>query len=257
MYIPELLVKKVDFNENIMYINNLLSKEFLSFNKSLPFADKVFGLIPELKTRITESLTDEERYNIIHSVVMERLNRNSDEIDKQVMNLQNKFNMFYNPFLERLLELFNLEWDKCQPQIICYLGCYPVFPRSVMTKEFYINYNTVDERIFTGSLHEINHFVLFEKWKSMHGYTKTVEPVYPEPLWYLEEIAVDPTLNEACLMEIAPYPQKAYQQFYKADREGISIMDRIKKIYNERSSIEEFLDKAYEFIAENIDVINK
>lgn len=83
-------------------------------------------------------------------------------------------------------------------------------------------------------MHEINHFVLFEKWKSMNGYAKAREPEQPEPLWFLEEMIVDPTLNTKALQEIVPYPQKAYEQFYTA------------------SIIEEFLERTYRYIEDNL-----
>lgn len=210
MYIPKLVVKKIDINFNVNFICDLLDTDFLAKNKSLPFAQRVFGLFPELKKQITENTTKDEIYIVVDKVVRNNIIINDSEIEKRITQLQYAFDQFYEPLMEKMLELFELEWDIEQKEITCFLGCCPVFPRHVLTKEFYVNYSTVDERILKAGIHEINHFVLFEKWKSMHGYTSNTEPECPETLWLLEEIAVDPTLNETCLQMIAPYPQKAY-----------------------------------------------
>ncbi len=60
------------------------------------------------------------------------------------------------------------------------------------------------------------------------------------PFMFLEEMAVDPTLNIAFIQQVAPYPQKAYDRFYKRMIDGISAEDHIINIYKSRSSIEDF-----------------
>jgi hypothetical protein len=138
-----------------------------------------------------------------------------------------------------------------QREIICYLGLYTVFPRDVLTKEYWVHYKTPEEVILRASVHEINHFILFEKWKAMHGYEKIIEPNHPEPLWFLEEMAVDPTLSDPIMMEVSPYQQKAYQTFYDNYIEEIPIEDHIIRFYNERKDMADFLNNACEFISKN------
>lgn len=82
-------------------------------------------------------------------------------------------------------------------------------------------------------------------------YCKEDEPLHPDTLWFLEEMAVDPTLNIPCIQNVAPYPQKAYEQFYVRMIDGKSAEEHIINIFKNRSSIEDFLDTAYDFIDKN------
>ncbi|MDF2538434.1 MAG: hypothetical protein K0S76_1455 [Herbinix sp.] len=200
-------------------------------------------------------MTHHEIYHEVDIVVKNRLLRDSDEINQRVVHLQEVLNHIYYPTMEQMLKLFELKWDDRESEIVCFLGCCPVFPRNVITKEYYVNHNTVDDKLIKASIHELNHFVLFEKWKSMHGYDRATEPIHPEPLWFLEEIAIDPTLNEELMQKVAPYPQTAYQQFYEQTIDGMSVMDQIKKIYIIRENMADFLDKAHMYITSNIDEI--
>ena len=92
--------------------------------------------------------------------------------------------------------------------------------------------------------------IFFQKWKEMHG-SQCAEPVWPDPLWYLEEIIVDPTLNDERVKHHTLYENKAYPLFYEKDKlTGVSIMDRIMDCYNKHSRIEDFLDTSYKIVRE-------
>lgn len=66
MSIPKIIVKKVDFDFNVKYITNLLTYEHRTKNTSLPFAERVFGLIPQLKVKITDGMKYEEIYTEVY-----------------------------------------------------------------------------------------------------------------------------------------------------------------------------------------------
>jgi len=50
------------------------------------------------------------------------------------------------------------------------------------------------------------------------------------------------------IQKVAPYPQKAYEQFYERMIEGISAENHIINMFTNRTSIESFLNMSYEFI---------
>jgi hypothetical protein len=101
-------------------------------------------------------------------------------------------------------------------------------------------------------MHEINHFVLFEKWKSIHSIESEREPEHPEPLWFLEEMIVDPTLNTKRLQELVPYTQRAYEQFYTSLIQGRPPQEFIQECYKDSRTIEEFLERTYRYIEDNL-----
>ena len=68
---------------------------------------------------------------------------------------------------------------------------------------------------------------------------------------------VDPLLNDKRIQKIVPIPQYAYQQFYTETIHGNTIIDTIKELYNNSSNIEEFIERAYTFVKDNIEEINK
>lgn len=236
---------------NINLICKYISPEFNRWNQTRPFAERTYLLYPELRGKISDEMGYKEIYPIVEPSVEQVFIERKEDIDSKIDQMQESFDLIQKQLLTNLIDSFEMQWPKEQEYIICYIGCISSFPRNVMTKEFFISYEKDIDMLIMASIHEINHFVLFEKWKQMHGYDKEIEPMYPDTLWFLEEMAVDPTLNIPAIQSVAPYPQKAYEQFYERMIDGVSAEDHIINIYENRISMEDFLNTAYDFINKN------
>lgn len=249
MFIPKIKVLPINPEDNVRFIKNYLSRDKQK-NTTRPFFDKTIALYPELKS-VADIEDEKERDTVIRQAVVKRLTDNEAEIRRRIEYFSEKFDRFIPKFIEASCKLFNFEWKESQPEIICYVGYIPFYPRSSVDKCFYVSYMD-EERVFSGAVHEINHMLFYEKWCEMNG-TVLPEPTWPEPLWYLQEIIVDPMLNEPEVRKFTLYDNKAYPQFYEALSEsGESIMDKVKKCFAERTSIEAFLDEAFESVKNNL-----
>ena len=248
MLVPKVKVERINPEDNIRFIRNYLSKDKQE-NNTRPFYEKTIALYPEL--RDIDRVTDEdERETMIRGVVLRRLEDNREEIRRRMDYFSERFDMFMDGFIEASCRLFNYEWKTEEPVITCYTGYLPFYPRSARDKCFYVSYQD-EERVFSGAVHEINHMIFFEKWQEMHG-GSIREPAWPDPLWYLEEIIVDPTLNEESVRKHTLYENTAYPLFYEPDESGESMMDRIQKLFRSRKSIEDFLEEAYAAVCKEI-----
>ena len=249
MFLPKLVILPINPEENVKFITNYLSDDKRK-NNTRPFYEKTISLYPELA--VIEKIEDETmRMEIIRQAVLKRLSDHETEIQQRIEYFSKKFDMFIYDFLEAQCKLFNYEWKEKQPEIICYVGYLPFYPRSAKDKCFYVSFQD-EERVFSGAVHEINHMIFFEKWNEMHG-GNCEEKVWPDPLWYLEEIIVDPTLNEESVKRFTLYENKAYPQFYvPKPNDSESIMDKVKKCYKCRKNIEEFLNEAYKIVCDYV-----
>ncbi len=249
--IPAVHVKISDLKFNIDYTANLLYSNYQEKNKSLPFKERIFRAFPELADRIDSGMKDEDIHCVVEEVFEQRYKSEYLHMFEKACEIQDKLKRVVVPALPVLFQEFNLI-NINFGDITCYLGLYSSFPRKVITKEFYIHYLTREEIIYKAAMHEINHFVLFEKWKSIHSIESEREPEHPEPLWFLEEMIVDPTLNTKRLQELVPYPQRAYEQFYTSLIQGRPPQEFIQDCYKDSRTIEEFLERTYRYIEDNL-----
>ena len=249
MFIPELRVFPLPVANNVRLICNYLSPEKAA-NKSRPFAEKTYSLYPELVGKL-DMVSDEERVSIIKAAVEKHLAENSENIEKRIDYIKNRFDSFIPGFLNSILQLYNCEWPSDRPYIDCYVGYIPFYPRSAENKWFYVSYHD-EERVFAGAVHEINHMMMYEKWKEMNGLDELREPSYPSPMWHLMEIVVDPTLNDESVRKYTLYENKAYDQFYTKMIGEKSVMEHIGDMYDRKTCIEDFLTEAYAFVESHI-----
>ena len=241
MFLPKVKVELINPEDNIRFIGNWLAKDTQK-NKTRPFYEKTITLYPELRD-IDQVSDAAERKAMIRRAVTSRLDENREVIEKRMAYFSERFDSFLYEFIGACCRLFNYEWKAEHPFITCYTGYLPFYPRSTTEMCFYVSYHD-EERVFSGAVHEINHMIFFQKWNETHG-GGIKEPAWPDPLWYLEEIIVDPTLNEENVRKHTLYENKAYPLFYEPDETGESVMDRIRKLFDSRTSIEDFLEKAY------------
>lgn len=243
----DIIVQEASIDMNIEIITDTLATALSPQNKTLPFMERIIKMLPELDEQIHKKLSQEELNKLVQSVLKQRFLDEKESILKMVEQKNLLIERDVLPATEEMLKLFNFSYEKTQ-QIYCYLGFFNPFPRDVLKKEYCTHYLVSDEIFIRSSLHEINHMILFDKWKSMYGYEKEKEPEFPEPLWYLEELSIEPILNTRRIQRLAPFEHKAYDSFYKIIINGKSLPEQIQNIYKNSSNIEEYLTKSYKYI---------
>lgn len=250
----DILVQEASIDMNIGIITTTLATALCQQNKTLPFMERVIKILPELDDQIHKKLSQPELNKLVENVLKQRFLDERESIFKMVEQKRLLIEKEVLPAVDEMLKLFNFSYEKKQ-RIYCYLGFFNPFPRDVLKKEYCTHYLVSNEIFIKSSLHEINHMILFDKWKAIYGYEKDKEPVFPEPLWYLEELSIEPTLNTPRIQRLAPFEHKAYDSFYKIIINGKSLPEQIQNIYENSSNIEEYLTQSYKYIEKYLEDI--
>lgn len=246
----ELVVGKTSLEDNVTKIAETIALALDGKNEMLPYMDRIIKILPDIKGMLPLFQADHSPKAIrsqIKGLLIRRLTENAELIQERVQHFECLAQEKLTPALDMLLELFDLQYEDRQV-CRCYLGLYNPFPRNVLTREYWLHYGIPDETFLRASLHEINHMILFDKWKEMHGYAEEQEPDYPDILWFLEELAIEPTLNDERIQKILPIRHQAYDSLKELVIEGKPITGHIQEIYNTSGNIEEFLDQSYHFL---------
>lgn len=246
-----IIVKQADLKKNAREVTDTLAAQLYQDNNSLPFLERVFKVFPELRECVHKEPDYQELYCLVEKTIEDRFQIEEELIKARVLQVQELINKKVIPAVIEMADCFQLYYKEHQV-IHCCLGLFNPFPRDVLRKEYCLHYGVSDEVIIRSSLHEINHMLLFDKWKSMHGYESECEPSYPDTLWYLEELAIEPTLNDVRIQSLAPYLHKTYDSFYEIRINGITLVEHIQRIYDQSKDMEEFLNHAFHFISDNM-----
>jgi len=249
---PHIIVSKIDPDKNIDLVARWISPSFNKVNKTLPFAESTYALFPDLRGKIGADMSAAQIRRIAALSVKRKLKENKGLIEEKIDFLQAYFHSINDGLLTALADVHETKWPADCTRINCYVGYIPRCPRDVVAKQFWVSCSMKDETIIKASVHEMGHFVFYEKWKEIYGPVLPKDLGRPSPRWYLEEMAVDPLLNDCAIQQIVPMEQRAYPQFYSEAINGTPIMDYIKSFYANRKSMEDFIANAFRFVEENI-----
>ena len=230
--------KVMTLEENI----DLVKYAYNEKDKTINTYKYVTGLFPELK----EIKKDLDINKQIEDIVNKRYYDNFDLLNQKITeytNIWNKYNDIYLKSLSEYFDISNLKVSK----IIANVGIIPIFPRYLDTCSFSIGI-VDEEKLIETTSHEILHFFWFEKWKEMFPNYKKEEFETPNLIWKYSEMVVDPILNSKIFKDIFKINYKAYDSFYGLYDQEVKVMDKLKEIYNENTSISNKILLGYEYI---------
>jgi len=235
--------KKAEFKVMTLEENiDLVKYAYNEKDKTIDTYKYVTGLFPELK----EIKKDLDINKQIEDIVNKRYYDNFDLLNQKITeytNIWNKYNDIYLKSLSEYFDISNLKVSK----IIANVGIIPIFPRYLDTYSFSIGI-VDEEKLIETTSHEILHFFWFEKWKEMFPNYKKEEFETPNLIWKYSEMVVDPILNSKIFKDIFKINYKAYDSFYGLYDQEVKVMDKLKEIYNENTSISNKILLGYEYI---------
>lgn len=243
----DLIIRKSSAEDNAKKIADTIALGFSGENGMLPYIERVIKILPELQGVIYKGMDYDGIYARVEDILTWRLTEAARPIQEKVKRFEYLVHEKLTEAVEQLQEIFELQYADKQVYH-CYLGFYNPFPRSVLTREYWLHYDISDEVFLRASLHEINHMILFDKWKSLHGYEEKKEPDYPDILWLLEELAIEPTLNDQRIQRIIPIRHEAYESLKAIEVGGKPITLHIQEIYDASGNIRTFLEESYYFL---------
>ncbi len=225
-----------------------------SQNSPLNFYQFTLNLFPELKGKLKPNMSNKEIYMILDNEVkptLQKLQEKTDEI-KKYQAIWNKVN---NQIMKELEKQLNIKWPENET-IICRVGLLPVCPRDIMGRTFNVNYGMNPENIISTTIHELCHFIYFEKWKQIYPNYSEEEFDRPHIAWYLSEAMIDPLINNEIFKKYTNDGLSSYTVFYETEIEGKSIIDTLRDYVNQ-NSIEKAIQMGYEFFKKHENEIRK
>lgn len=252
MSLPKVKFIKMDIEENI---NTLAwyAKPENSVGSPLNYQKFVLKLFPELDGKIKEGMSFKEIYMILDKEVrpiLENLYKTSND----TLKFQEIWDKVNDSIMEDLEKRLNTKWN-CS-EIKCRLGLLPVCPRDILGKTFDINYGSDEDRIISTAIHELCHFIYFEKWMEIFPDYSEEEFDTPHIAWYLSEAMIDPLLNNEIFKKYTNDSLYSYSVFYETYIGSENIIDILKRNVD-NYPIEEAIKMSYELFKNNEETIKR
>lgn len=251
MFKPKVIFKLATFEQNMdiiaMFIHSELEEEV---KVETAYFKSVFPLI---ETVDYTGLNIKQISNLLQLMLYDSWKKEMNPYLEVVESFQTNWNLINDEVMVALEERLNIKWPE-STDVEAFIGIMSSCPRNIINKRFYVNADANINRMREVVIHEICHFLYFEKWQEIYNNYDEEHYDYPNLIWYLSEAMIDPLLNNSAFTKYTNSEIKSYDTFYNKKINGDSIIESLREIVN-NNGVEEAIKKSYQMFSENEDLI--
>ena len=155
-----------------------------------------------------------------------------------------------------LSEIVEQKWPEKDGKIIARVSLNPICPRYIKQRTFDVFYRQNARRMKSVAIHELLHFIYFEKWKRIFPNAKEREFDAPYLVWKLSEMVPKVILNEKRIQEIFKYKFDSYREYENFKLNGKPLLSYLQDFYDDRKDFADFLKQSWEFVKKHEKEIN-
>lgn len=216
--------------------------QFLTVDQNLWWLDGFLTFYPHIAWDEIRNM-DEEAKTI---ALAEALRPLYDHLRAEMYENQVKYQLYWNQH-EAFHDLYCCDVNHRFQNIIANIGLNPISPRYLKTLCFDVFYKNSAHGAMGMALHEIIHFVWFDRWNQLF-HDDPCEYEAPHLKWIFSEMVTDTFMRDERLMKLNPYMQEgtAYAYFYQMNLDGRNVLDVLYDLY-QTVTLEEFMRQGYAF----------
>lgn len=229
--------------------------EFILFHQTddtpMWWKSELYRALPSLDFDYAQSLPQDKRFEYLR----DKLKKISQEKQSDIENAIRMFENAWEPIAHNLNNAYSSAFDMdCSGilnDMVGLVGINPICPRDLSDNSFSVYYYFEPNYAVSVALHEITHFVWFYAWQQ-HFKDDKEEYNFPHLKWLLSELVVETIIRNSEIAKLAPPPQYiAYKYFYSMDIGGTPIFETLHYMCANRTSIQDFMERAYNWIRKN------
>lgn len=194
--VPKIVFHKLSVEENVNYVIQFYQNEREDdfFNRR----DALIRTFPALREIIRSNMTEDGIIKEIEEEVIRSYQEESFDMDRLLIDYQQYFDVSSKSFLSFLSQVLGCDWPESMKVISVYVGILPAHFGISETSSIYLCSSSMGE-VFSNLIHELTHFLYFQKWRLLHRFSKPSTFLYPGTIWEYSEMVIDPILNRAAI----------------------------------------------------------
>ncbi|NLL01543.1 MAG: hypothetical protein GX265_00760 [Mollicutes bacterium] len=255
MSYPKVLFKIMSFEENIEVITDFIFRE--SQNKDKENTKYFKNHFTEISNYDFSQLSKDEINQILLNILADSWTKEMDKSQDIIDKYQQNWNEINDDVMKGLSKRLNINWPSDFSNIIARIGVLNACPRYINQRTFDIKITDDLNEMRMIVIHELCHFIYFEKWKQLFNDNDESHYNYPHLIWYLSEAIIDPLLNNNIFKNFTNnFEINSYDIFYKKMIDNESVVNQLRNILAQKS-IDEGIIECYNFFIKNENIIKK
>ena len=166
--------------------------------------DSLYCFYPQLERKRIEGLCGAEQAAYLREALSNIYRQSEAELEEKVQTYQAHWEANRGEVEEALADVFQMPLAGRFQNIIANITLNPICPRFLAERTFDVFYRNSPRGALGMSLHEVVHFLWFDRWRSLFQDDPS-EYETPHLKWLFSEMAVKPILGTPGLAERNPY----------------------------------------------------
>jgi len=220
------------------------------FIASETFKSGIFKIFPDLDEALSKSpLTDRGLKKYFTNKEKEK----KDELENVRKNYEESWKKIEMEAFSVLEDIHETSWEEKHKHFTARVTLMPVCPRYLDHAAFDLYFGFKIPAMLTAVLHELSHFIFFEKIKQVYPHVERYEFESPHLVWKLSEILPAIILNDPRMQEVFKVDDEkvVYKSIQTLEIKGKNLLKTLQEFYDGRKNMEDFIKRSYEYLLEH------
>ena len=220
------------------------------------WSNAIYKNYPELKSKLQNVKDKKKTKEVEYRFFTEVFKKERIELEKRAKIFQIEWNKINDDIMLVLSKVVEQEWSDKDRKIFARISLNPICPRYIKQRTFDLFYKQKPQYMKSVAIHEILHFIYFEKWKKVFPKTKEKEFDAPHLVWQLSEMVPGIILNDKGVQNVFKYKFGSYKEYENFKLNGKPLLSYLQDFYDNRKDFADFLKKSWKFVKQHEKEIN-
>jgi len=203
---------------------------------------------PKLKYKLQNIKDKKKRKDVEYRFFTDVLKKERIKLEKQKLVFQREWYKINDDIMLALSKIVEQEWSDKDKKMFARISLDPICPRYIEQRTFDLCFKQKIEYMKSIVIHEILHFIYFEKWKKVFPKTQEKEFNKPYLVWHLSEMVVGIILNDKRIQDIFKYEFYSYKEYQDCRLNGKPLLSYLQTFYDNKKDFTDFLKKSWQFV---------
>ncbi len=247
---PKITFEVADKEEHIENLSGFLNPTF-----GWDWSEQILNEYPELKKRIGNENEGIVKKKIAREFFDAYFESNKKELVEKSKLFQKSWDKINDEIMTALESILEEKWPENDKIFTAAIGLNPICPRDVFTRYFLLFFRMSEHEMKRTAIHEILHFIWFEKWKSIFPEAGLDDLDPPSLPWKLSEIVPLAILSDERIQKIFKHYPVVYDEWQEVKINKKPLLGYIQEFYDSRKDFEDFVRKSWNFVRKNAEVL--
>src|SRR3989344_2707540 len=225
--------------------------------KEWDWKDRVLDKYPKLKKKFYQTQDINERKKIVSEFFLNYEKKNKNKIECKKNQFQKSWNIINDKYMKAISEVVEIDWSKDCENMTAWITLNPICPRDIQKRSFDVFFKFTAGKGKEVGVHEILHFIYFEKWKQVFKKYNEKEFDYPHLVWKLSEIVPKAIMSDIRIQRAFKHKPEVYKVWERTKINNKPLLDYIQEFYDKKKDFASFLKESYEFVKKYEQELNR